>query len=301
MSEKQEKAMDQILDLLLDALNERQQTRGSNAAAPPIPEKIDEPPAENKAEESKPQPEKNPKSEYEIREPKQLAKNKTSKKTAAKAKKKSAPLVDAFKHVVNEVAVDAPETIEPEKEKTDYGLWDESAERLPTINMNKVFYRMAISLFLLIVVVNMPFNRFGTNLARAMPDERALIVRNGLVFKGPGDDIYVLEDNHKRWISSLAAFELHYFEWEMVHEVDQEFVDQFPDGKPIHVLIRCDAQPHIYLLEEGKKRWIENPREFEKAGFVWEEVKYVSSCYKLKNDYPDGIPIPADAGDPPTW
>ena len=133
-----------------------------------------------------------------------------------------------------------------------------------------------------------------------MPDERALIVRDGLLFKGPGEEIYILEGNKKRWISSLTAFELNNFSWDQVHEVDQEFVDQFPDGPDFHVLIRCTAQPHIYLLEGDEKRWIENPQAFEKAGFNWDEVQYIR-CPKLKNSYPDGIPIPPDAGDPPEW
>ena len=165
--------------------------------------------------------------------------------------------------------------------------------------MNKIFYRLAIALALLIVIVNVPFNRFGTSLARAMPDEQALIVRDGLVFKGPGDKIYVLEDNQKRWISSLTSFEENGYYWSQVKEVDQAFVNQFDDGPALHALIKCNTQPHIYQLEEDKKRWIENPREFEKAGFKWEEVRTIN-CSRLKR-IPDGIPIPPDAGDPPSW
>ncbi len=284
MPEKQDKAVDQILDLLLDALAERHKTR--TGQDPDSDDAAAVQPANTKKAAQK-------QSKPVTAEPKAEVKTKAESTEKQSAHDSNTPNMapDLTKAEIDQTT-DAEEEID---------FWHEPAEPLPTINMNRVFYRLSIALLFLLIVVNIPFNRYGTNLARAMPDERALIVRNGLLFTGPGDEIYILEDNKKRWVSSLDAFELYHFQWEQVHEVDQEFVDQFPDGPNLHVLIRCHHQPHIYLLDAGVKRWIENPTEFERAGYVWEEVRYVDSCRSLRDDYPDGVPIPADAGDPPTW
>ena len=277
-----DKAIDQILDLLLDALQERKQERenpdpiaDSSFANEAIPNNIGTPATTNintfEAE---------PEIETDEQHP---AENRIDLQTQD---------VDSANAEIESTSHELEDEIE--------SLTPPPPEKLPSINMNRVFYRLSAAMALLIVLVNIPFNRYGTNLARAMPDEQALIVRDGLLFTGPGDEVYILEGNQKRWISSLTAFELHGFRWEQVHEVNQEFVDQFEDGADFHVIIRCDRQPHIYLLEQGQKRWIENPTEFERAGLKWEDVRYIS-CFDLKNKYPDGVPIPPDAGDPPTW
>lgn len=269
-----DKAIDQILDLLLDALHERKQERGEAQLTVDTTATGEVTPA--------------------------MTANDTVDTSMIFNIEQSvgdehdlAPADDD----IDDTPIDPTES---EFEEEIESLTPPPPEKLPSINMNRVFYRLSAAMALLIVLVNIPFNRYGTNLARAMPDEQALIVRDGLLFTGPGDEVYVLEGNQKRWITSLTAFELHGFRWEQVHEVDQAFVDQFEDGADFHVIIRCDRQPHIYLLEQGEKRWIENPTEFERAGLKWEDVRYVS-CFKLKNDYPDGVPIPPDAGDPPTW
>lgn len=280
---KQEKAIDQILDLLLDALQERQQERGELANS----SQLESHPSE--AATIEPQAETIPNAE-------EVTEESTTEENRYAA---------AFRHVVDDEEAESESAALVSAGELDQAYAEaylETPEKLPSINMNRVFYRLCVSLALLLIVVNVPFNRFGTNLARAMPDERALVVRDGLLFKGAGDEIYILENNQKRWISSLTAFEVSGFRWDQVHEVDQEFVDQFSSGPDFHVLIRCDAQPHIYLLEGTQKRWIENPVEFERAGFKWEDVRYID-CWRLKNSYEDGVPIPEDADQDriPSW
>jgi hypothetical protein len=63
------------------------------------------------------------------------------------------------------------------------------------------------------------------------------------------------------------------------------------------ILLKCTKSPHIYLLEEGEKRWINTIETFNERGYVWRDVRNVS-CYAL-GGIPDGVPIPADAGPPP--
>jgi hypothetical protein len=158
--------------------------------------------------------------------------------------------------------------------------------------------RLAFFVLLLTVIINIPFNRFGTNLARAMPDEQALVIRDGLVLKGDGEEIYVLEDNHKRWISSLDAFNYYGYRWEQVNLVDATFLAQFPDGPALSILRKCATSPHVYAIENEQKRWIKDIPTFEEQGYVWEDVQIVS-CPTL-NRIPNGPPIPPDAGEPPS-
>ena len=168
---------------------------------------------------------------------------------------------------------------------------------LPSINLGRTLGRLLLVLVALVVVINVPINRYGTSLARIMPDTASLVIRDGLVLKGSGSDIYVLQDNKLRWISSLEAFEFFDYRWEQVHVVDDSFLEQFEPGRPIHVLLKCEGSLHIYALENGQKRWIKDILAFEAEGYVWEDVKLVS-CEYLRG-LPDGPPIPEDAGPPP--
>ncbi len=170
-------------------------------------------------------------------------------------------------------------------------------EPLPPVGLGRMLGRLAMILALLLIIVNIPFNRFGTSLARAMPDEAALIIHDGLVLKGSGEKIYVLENNQLRWISSLDAFQRFGYHWEQVHEVEDSFLAEFEEGRPIHLLLKCPTSPHVYALEDGRKRWIKDIPTFEAEGYVWEDV-VITSCMEIDR-LPLGTPIPADAGTPP--
>jgi hypothetical protein len=163
--------------------------------------------------------------------------------------------------------------------------------------MGKMLVRLAILVVVLIILVNVPVNRYGSSLARILPDSASLIVRDGLVLKGSGPEIYMLESDKLRWISSLDAFEHLGLTWEDVHVVEDEFLAKFAKGTPIHVLLKCRTSPHIYRIENQEKRWIRDIDTFEAEGHVWEDVRHVS-CDYLRG-LPDGPSIPEDAGPPP--
>jgi hypothetical protein len=67
--------------------------------------------------------------------------------------------------------------------------------------------------------------------------------------------------------------------------------------EPSPVLLKCPGSPHIYLLQQGEKRWIEDIDTFDDRGYVWRDV-HTLACDDLR-EVPDGVPIPADAGPPP--
>ncbi len=63
------------------------------------------------------------------------------------------------------------------------------------------------------------------------------------------------------------------------------------------ILLKCPTSPHIYLLDDGEKRWVQDIPTFEAQGYVWGDVALIQ-CDDLRR-IPDGPPIPPDAGEPP--
>ncbi|NHZ72758.1 MAG: hypothetical protein GWP17_06715 [Aquificales bacterium] len=127
---------------------------------------------------------------------------------------------------------------------------------------------------------------------------------------------FQLRDKEGRWLHGLyraySLGALAYVVWTVVvilalpwlFGADQEALESLPEtvqgiiyDKPDPILLKCANSPHIYLIEQGEKRWIDTIETFNERGYVWRDVHFVS-CNDLRN-IPDGVPIPADAGPPP--
>jgi hypothetical protein len=244
----------QLLDLLLDALLERQATR--KGAATEAERGPGQPPAQTA-----------PSPVQEAKRPARVAREK------------------------------APPRRKGRREPRPGEAGWEPPPRLPTIHLDRMLVRFLVLIAVLIIVVNVPVTRYGVSLARIMPDSASLIIRDGLLLKGSGPEIYMMEEDRLRWISSLDAFEHLGLTWGDVHVVEDEFVERFEKGRPIHVLLKCRGSPHIYRLENQQKRWIKDIDTFLAEGHVWEDVRFVD-CGYLRG-IPDGPPLPEDAGPPP--
>jgi hypothetical protein len=99
--------------------------------------------------------------------------------------------------------------------------------------MGKMIGRLAILVVVLLVLVNIPVTRYGVSLARIMLETSSLIIRDGLVLKGSGPEMYILEEDRLRWISSLDAFEHLGLTWENVRFVSCQYLRDLPNGPPI--------------------------------------------------------------------
>jgi hypothetical protein len=284
-NQKEQSTTEQILDLLLDALIERQKARRAT-----------EPPPSPKEREAVPPPRPEP--------PAVGRQRPTEQRTAARptpARPASPPVESqqpteqrsAARPTPARPAPPPPRRREPQPGDKDW----EPPPRQPSIQMGKMLGRLAILIIVLIILVNIPVTRYGVSLARILPDSAALIIRDGLVLKGSGPEIYILEDDRLRWISSMDAFEHLGLTWQDVHVVEDAVLDKFEKGRPVHVLLKCQGSPHIYRLENDQKRWIKDIDTFLAEGHVWEDVRFVT-CEYLRG-IPDGPPIPEDAGPPP--
>ena len=293
---------EQILDLLLDALVERQRARdtqghdGLTESVRPGPQPV---PADDGAS-SKGQPSAEPvTSERPIGS--RVPENRGSAPAA-----KSVPVVPVPAGVRQQdehkplVPVPPSRSARTDRRASPPKLGEEGWEpppRAPSINLAKTVARLLVLVLGLLVLINVPVNRWGVSLARILPDSASLVIRDGLILKGSGPEIYMLQEGKLRWISSLDAFGHLGLSWEDVHVVEDEFLERFEKGRPLHVLLKCSASPHIYRLENQEKRWIQDIDTFLAEGHVWEDVRLVS-CTRLR-DIPDGPPIPEDAGPPP--
>lgn len=68
--------------------------------------------------------------------------------------------------------------------------------------------------------------------------------------------------------------------------------------EPGPILIKCTESPHVYLIEDGRKRWVKDIPTFEAQGYTWDQVHEYVPCDEIEG-VPDGPPIPEDAGRPP--
>jgi hypothetical protein len=119
-----------------------------------------------------------------------------------------------------------------------------------------------------------------------------------------------------RWLQGLyraySAGTVAYAVWTLIvilaipwlFGIDQGAVEALPEtvqeiifDEPPPILLKCSDSPHIYLLDQGEKRWIENIETFNDRGYVWQDVRFIT-CDDLRS-IPDGVPIPANAGPPP--
>ncbi|MFQ6016322.1 MAG: hypothetical protein ACE5NP_12870 [Anaerolineae bacterium] len=149
--------------------------------------------------------------------------------------------------------------------------------------MKREITQLVVIIFFVVAVINV------TGLARTVPTTTAVVLRNGVLLKGSGEKIYLLEDGKKRWIYNLDAFEGWGYRWEQVQFVPDSLLESLPDGRPLYLLVKGSGEK-IYLLDQGQKRWIRTLEDFKAQGFLWEDVKIISDA-ELRV-IPEGTPIP---------
>lgn len=156
-------------------------------------------------------------------------------------------------------------------------------------------WQILIVLVVLLVLVNIPFNDLGAGLAHLSPKTTAVVLYDGILLQGSGPEIYVLDNHQLRWISSEEALQ-QYFKFRKVRHVSDGLLGQFERGEPIRRLLMCRNSRDVYALENGKKRWVEDP--FSSGGTRrWDGAQMVSCTYLQR--YPQGSPISAAAHSQP--
>jgi hypothetical protein len=153
--------------------------------------------------------------------------------------------------------------------------------------------KLLFLLLVIILLVNVPLSFRGDGLAHVVPDSSSIVVHDGMLLKGSGAEIYVLDNYYLRPFSEPDTFT--YFDKShkyrlrgQIQTVDDELLAQFGAGPPIHYLVRCQALPDIYALENGQKRLVDTPLALNPES-RWDRIQPVS-CNGLRN-LPDGPPL----------
>ncbi len=109
-------------------------------------------------------------------------------------------------------------------------------------------------------------------------------LRDGLLVKGSGPEVYFMENGMKRWIKNPSVFSKYEFDWgKIVYVTDQE-LDMYPEGSvidrfyryPDGALLRGRGEYKVYLIDRGAKRWVQDIYTFENLDLNWNSILDVS-------------------------
>lgn len=113
-------------------------------------------------------------------------------------------------------------------------------------------------------------------LAKAIPAGE-----NSLV-QGDGPEVYVIKNKKKCWIENALTFAAYGFEWNKITKISNEELLKYENGEMLSknafadgTLIRA-SDPKVYLIENGRKRWISSPAAFSKNNYKWSSIVQTS-------------------------
>ena len=106
---------------------------------------------------------------------------------------------------------------------------------------------------------------------------------SGSLIKGTGSKIYLLENGEKKWIATAEAFVFNGYDWNEVITVFDEELDLYPNGKNVYAsnikngnFVKSNNNEKVYLIENGKKRWISTAEIFMRKGYDWKKIVIIS-------------------------
>ncbi len=285
-------SIDQLLDLLIDALEERRVTRENgaekSAELPPIP-------SHNAVADLAPEPP----ALFAERSPADLAA--TDSLLQAEPVKRAPALVEEAMPL--QVQPESAETFTiPADEVEHKDTITESVEHIPMIdNMPRTMVRLFIALVAFVAIANLQlFDITSLNTLFASGNGGTTTVRfarDGMLLQGDGLKVYLMENNQRRWITTSEAFNAFGYRWGAVRHVNDSYLEQFVEGEPIYLALKCPDSPHVFALDvvgstRRVRRWISDIDTFRAMGFVWEEIDE-NRCNFLRG-LPNGDPFPAD-------
>jgi hypothetical protein len=114
---------------------------------------------------------------------------------------------------------------------------------------------------------------------------------NGLRVQKPGHmECYLVDRGFRRHIQHLETYNALFRDTQgIVFDIDIDEIPLGPDIDGNTMLATGDGPGPVYLLEQGKKRWIASPAIMDKYYFAWDRI-YVIPWVALSN-IPDGDAI----------
>jgi len=122
------------------------------------------------------------------------------------------------------------------------------------------------------------------------------IYKDGSLLKSMGSDkVYAVENGKRRWITTPEIFVSNGYKWKDIVIVTDFELNIFPNGENIAGLnpslksngsLLKGSGNKVYLIENGKKRWITTAEVFAFNGYKWKDVIVVAD-FELSL-YPEG-------------
>ncbi|MDO8557847.1 MAG: lamin tail domain-containing protein [bacterium] len=111
-------------------------------------------------------------------------------------------------------------------------------------------------------------------------------------------EVYILEDGMRRWVPDPETFNALGFNWDKIRDVPLRELKEYPEGDrvqdrrriPNGVLLRSVDSPKVYVIENGRRRWVPDPQTFNSRGYSWENINLVNSAF-FKN-ISEGVIVP---------
>ncbi|MCK4592195.1 hypothetical protein KAT63_02000 [Candidatus Parcubacteria bacterium] len=110
---------------------------------------------------------------------------------------------------------------------------------------------------------------------------------DGSLIKGSSPEVYLIENENKRWITSPAVFISNGYKWEDIIIVTDYELNSYSNGKDVtssdfnfDKKLLKGSDPKVYLIENGNKRWITSADVFISNGYKWEDIIIVTD-YEL--------------------
>ena len=122
-----------------------------------------------------------------------------------------------------------------------------------------------------------------------------VLLTDGALIRTSETGIYLLENGVKHPFVNTEIFDSYNYRYNNVEIIDKASFDIIPTGDPMPIrsglLIRATTSPNVYIIEDGKKRRIDNPAVLLAAGYKWENIRLVSQAtvdiHPTEFDYKD--------------
>ncbi len=122
----------------------------------------------------------------------------------------------------------------------------------------------------------------SAELLEKYPEAEALVAN---LFRAIGDQkVYRIKEGKKHWIRTAKEFEENGYNWNEIEEVSAETLATYQEEITTR-LLKAKGDHRVYVITEGRKRWIRTAQEFNAAGYKWDEIREVIS--QTLEDYPD--------------
>lgn len=150
--------------------------------------------------------------------------------------------------------------------------------------------QILIILVVVILLLNVPISYRGIGLIQSIPDATPVVIREGMILKGSGPEIYVLENYKLRRFDSPDVFSYFAQQYHLsVQLLDDQLLTQFESGRPIRYLVKCNKSPDVYALENGEKHLTQIMLASSPQTDRWDSVRLVACSYL--GNMPNGSPI----------